>query len=270
MAIANDKSHLRIGRGTFFAKKIDSTGLAGQGFEFAHQVTSLVYTPNETKLEENDATTGAGGVLASITVSRKPTIKISSKSFLSRFIEFALMGTKSILTQAATAVVAEAHANVKQGAYVALNKMGPVTGVVVKNTGGVTTYALTTDYTIEYADGLYPMIYIVPGGTITDGSGLEIGYTPTAYSSVEQVAGGTQSEIVVALRFVNAADGYGAQYSFDVWKASVNIDAALEFIQSGTEFGSYDVTFTLLDDSANHPTAPFIDLRRVDTATVVA
>jgi hypothetical protein len=269
MAITNDKSLLRIGRGKFFAKRIDDGATpSGEGFVFAHQVNSIVYTPNEEKLEEIDATTGVGGTLASITVSRKPTIKITDKSFLTDFLAFALMGTKSVLTQAADAITAEVHTNVKQGTYVPFDKMGPVTAVTVEPSGGGTAFALDDDYTIEMADDMYPMLYIVPGGGIADAVDIQINYTPTQYSSVEQVAGATKSEIVVALRYIGA-NSYGPRYNFDVWKASVNIDAALEFIQSANEFGSFDLTFTLLDDSANHSTTPFIDLRRVDNATAV-
>ena len=267
MAITNDKGLLRIGRGKFFAKRLDdSVGLdQGEGFAFAHQVTSIVYTPNEDKLEENDATSAVGGTLASITVGRKPTIKITDKSFLSDFLAFALMGSKNILTQAATAVTTEVHANVKQGTYVFTDKIGPVTSLVVTPAGGGTAFVLDTDYSVEDLTGFAPAIYIIPGGGIADGDGLNFAYTPTAYTSVEQVAGATKSEINVALKFIGSAS-YGPRYNFEVWKASVNIDAALEFIQSQTEFGSFDLTFTLLDDSSNHPDVPFIDLRRVDNA----
>lgn len=266
MAITNDKDLLRIGRGKLFIKRIDdSTGLdQGEGFVFGHQVTSVAYTPNEEKLEEQDATSAVGGVLAEITVARKPTIKCTFKAFDADLLATALMGELATYTQAATPVAAEAKLNVKQGTYVSLEKMGPVTAVGIEPLGGGTPYTVTDDYVIE--DGKYPMIYIVPDGAITTGSDIEIDYTPTAYTLVQQIKGATKSEIECALRFISSSS-HGPTYNFDAWKCSVNIDAVLEFIQSATEFGSFDVTFTLLDDSANHATTPYIDLRRMDNTT---
>jgi hypothetical protein len=262
----NKKADLRIGRGEFFIKAVDETGTAGEGFIFAGQVTSAQYQGNEQRIEETDMTSGAGTLLANDVVSRKPTLKLTMKSFDARQFFLNFSGTLAKYTQAATPVVAESHANVKTGTYVSLNKMGPIASVVVKSEGGATTFDLDDDYTIDDAAGTMPMIYIVPGGAIEDGDTIEIDYTPTAYTAVDQIKGATKSDVTVAVRYRGAVDSKGPVYDFDVWKATVNPDGVTEFLQNANEYGSYDLTFTLLEDKTNHADCPVIDIRRVDNA----
>lgn len=267
MAILNDKASLFIGRGQLFIKRADATGLAGSSFDFAEQVTKVDYQANETKLEERDATSADNAILASITIERKPTITCTFKSHLARHLAFALMGDLNTATQAATPVTAEQHLNVKKGGLVKLNKLGPVTALTVQPAGGGTPFVLDTDYSIESAAlDEYVWIKILTAGAIADGDGIELGYTPPAMTAIEQVRGGVESEIEVALAFVGKP-AYGPRYNFQVWRADVQTDAVVGFVKQETAFGEFDITFTLLGDAANHPNEPFILLERMDTAT---
>ncbi|HXU05089.1 MAG TPA: hypothetical protein VN903_29210 [Polyangia bacterium] len=266
MAIVNDGKKRRIGRGKLFIRVYDGSddGDQGSGFAFQHQITSALYTPNINQIEETDCTSGVGGTLEAVVTSQKPTLKLTSENWEAQAIANALMGKRTVGTQAATPVVAEPHANVLEDGIVVLNKRGPATSIVVKNEGGTVTYVIDDDYTVE-DNGFYVLIKIVAGGAITTGDTIEVGYTPTAYTAIEEVSPGSETSITAELMFVGT-EAYGPNYNFRVWKASIKVDGDREFIQAGDEFGKYDITFTLIDDSANHVGFPFMLLERVDNA----
>jgi alpha-galactosidase len=61
--------------------------------------------------------------------------------------------------------------------------------------------------------------------------------------------------------------GYGPAYTLEVWKASVATEAVIGLINATTEFGSFDLKFTMLADETNHPGNEFFQMLYTDSLT---
>jgi len=260
VAIQADGSQLLLGRGKTFFKRNEAAGTA-QGHTFMGQVTQLEIRPKDEVIDEKSSVEAAAPIIKQVKVSTDHEIALTFKEMKAHNLALALFGTVGSYTQAATAVTNEIFTDVKQGTYIKTAKR-LIGSVVVTGPSATPTYTVTTDYVVE--DATEGLIYIVPGGTITDGSDLEVDYTPTAVAApgLDTVIGGVSSFIEGELLFI-PDPATGPKWRAEIWKASLNSNAVIALIQSANEFASAELLGKVLSDATNHPTEPYYRLTRV-------
>lgn len=246
------------GLGAVLFKRARADG--NEGFHFLGQCTKLELSLNDEKLIENSAVQKETPPIIEIVTKRTPKAALTLKETHPHNIALALMGLEDTATQAATAVTDEVHNNVKAGTFVKLDKMGPVTAVTVEPAGGGTAFDAGDDYVVY--DGEIAMIYIVPGGGIDDGDDIQVDYTPTAYTAAPIIPIGTKTLITGELLYV-PDPSIGPKYVANIWRCSVSSEAVLPLIQSEAALAQYDLSFTVLSDTTNHPNSPYGLLTKV-------
>lgn len=169
---------------------------------------------------------------------------------------YSLSGGKSSLVVAATPVTAEVLITAVQTA----NCKGRYFRTAIPNIGtwtdlkqSVTTLVNGTDYKV--VDMVHGIIYI-PLTSSIDTTGTEAvtaDYTPAA-GTFDQVAGHTVNFVQGHLLFVpDPADG--PNITADVWRVNLTQNGKIGLISD--EYGNWTLEGSALDDTANHPSAPF-------------
>lgn len=161
-----------------------------------------------------------------------------------------LLGAASVLAQTATPVVDEQINDVLKDRYYQLGA-SPTNPSGVRNVSAVTVTVapstpatLNTDYTIDLTLGL---LYIVPTGTIADGSDLLVDYTPAAVSR-QRIITAANAAIDGALRFV-ATNPKGTL--LDYYMPYVRLSPNGEYQLKGDEWQqmSFNVDIQKLNDT---------------------
>ena len=104
---------------------------------------------------------------------------------------------------------------------------GGLTNVVIKNTGGATTYTAGTDYEVVNASA--GLIKPITGGAITAGETVELTADYSARTSTK-ILGGTESQIKVGVMLIgkNLVDGKGL--TVDIWKTTLAPTGEVDFL----------------------------------------
>lgn len=165
-------------------------------------------------------------------------------------------GSQSIVTQTSATGQTESFTGVKQGYYYQLgvstgNPTGvrSVSSVVVQVGASVKT--LGTDYTVDTDRGF---IYVLDGGTISDGATLSVTYNRAAKTRKQVISGTTQIE--AAMRYVSAnPQGELNDYYFPYVKIGANGDFALK----SDEWQQLPLNVEILEDTAYNRAAIYID-----------
>ncbi len=113
-----------------------------------------------------------------------------------------------------------------------------VTGVTVTGSGGVPTYVLDTDYTLDATLG---RIQIISGGGIADDTAIEVNYDVTAQTQERIVSGSTL--IQGAMRFISF-NGVGGQRNFYMPKVTLRPNG--EFSLKGEEWQNISFNLEIL------------------------
>lgn len=160
-------------------------------------------------------------------------------------------GVETILATGSAPVAGEALASTtatKKGKY--FSTLGRNIGSVVVNQSG-SPLVLGTDYTIE--DSLQGLIYFLPSGGVNDTVAVTVNYTPASLS-LAQIAGAVQPFVRARLRFVpDPTDG--KRIGVEWWQVNLSPNGKLALIAD--DYGNWELEGDVLDDTANHPTAPY-------------
>lgn len=105
--------------------------------------------------------------------------------------------------------------------------LGQISGLVITDLGGVTTYVAGTDYKIDNA--AVGLVQILVGGAITQGESLLVDYSNGGFTS-GKVTGGTESQIKTAIKLVgtNLVNETGVEV--DVWRATLAPNSEIDFL----------------------------------------
>lgn len=212
------------------------------------------FTINVTvsKLDKYSSRSGTRQKIRSIPLETTRAGQIVTENISTSNLALVLLGSTVTLTSTAATVTDEPISDVIQGRYYQLGtSAGNPAGVVDLNSGTAavvkvssTAKALGTDYTIDYAKG---RIYIVPGGTITDGTDITVTYTTKAGSRTRIVSG--SDPIEGALRFISDnPEGPDKVYYFPYVSLTPNGDLALIGDQEVMQ-ATFDVEVLKLNDS---------------------
>lgn len=171
---------------------------------------------------------------------------------------YSISGGETSLSIAATPVSGEVLISAAQtvnakGRYFRVAQLEYGTGtapVVTQNSSALTA---GTDYIL--VDPIHGIIYI-PLTSTMDVSGshaVTIAYTPTA-QTVAQIAGHTVNFVQGHILFVpDPVDG--PNITADVWRVNLTQNGKIALISD--EYGNWTLEGSALDDTANHPSAPF-------------
>lgn len=139
-------------------------------------------------------------------------------------LALALFGTIDVLTQSSGTVSNEA-VTAKLDSWSPL--LGArVSGVVVTNTAGSTTYVNGTDYIVNTEMGwVKPLV----GGAITENQVLHVDYTRAAITG-SKISGGTQAQIRARFTLDGKNFADDAPHKVTVYEAVIAADSAFDFL----------------------------------------
>lgn len=134
-----------------------------------------------------------GQALDSVVFPGVASLSIDSDDAGAEVLQYAMLGTLSDISTSQGTVTAGSPESVtaRLGYKVKLANR-KVASVVVKDSTNTTTYSATTDYNL--VDASAGLIYILPTGTIADGSTLKVSYNYGALSG-KQIIAATKTEV---------------------------------------------------------------------------
>lgn len=222
-----------LGSGKIYAR---AQGSAAGLIELGN-ASKLELSVKEDKQKLKDYSKPGGGTYSSVSRISEATLQMTLNDLNKANVARAVFGTSAAVTGA---TVADESVTAYKGAIVPLAHPNP-TAVTVTNDAASTTYVANTDYEVR-AGG----IYIIPGGTITDGQSLKVDYTYAAYDKVEAM---TSSSILLELHFegLNEANS-GKPVIVDIYKAQLSPTKALSLL--GDKFADLEVEAEVLADTS--------------------
>lgn len=251
LTAAPSSENLLLGKGELFFNRQNDDGTY-QGYKHMGNVETFELTTTDDVIEKYSSMNAAAGLYKRVTRKRDAVLRVISDEFTPENLALITMGEKNqTAAQAATAIVGEQLALLATpGAYYRTAKLGPVTGVAVKD--AATALVAGTDYVIANAD----IGIIQIKADYTPGAGpLTIDYTPTAYADgLTQVRGGTKTNIEGALLFIPDPTT-GPKMMVEVWSVSIAPDGALGFISD--DFATLGLQMSAQADNVNHPDEPY-------------
>jgi len=208
---------------------------ARTGLELKGNCTQFIPKPDSERKEQTaNGRSNFGQVLASVTLPKPMTAKITFNQLDAALFAAAFFGTNTALTQAAGAA-AERNVTVVLDKWVDIGNFMITNATVVKDPTGVTTYTIGDDYELNLRLG---MIKALSTGDITEGEICKV--TPTC----EVIAGTTMAamtksnvRIRIKLDGQNFADG--RNFISDIYQ--MRLAPTSEFSLISTDF--VDVTF---------------------------
>jgi hypothetical protein len=220
------------------------------GYLFLGNTPAFEMTPTQEEIKKYGSTTAAAKLMASDVLRSEIGLKITADHFNKELLGLALFGTAgTAITQSASTVADEAVNDVLQDRSYRLAKR-KVSSVVVTD-ATPTTYTVTTDYTVDAETG---MIYIVPGGTIANGTDLLVDYSYAAITSYPKVNLGAEGVKRGSILFI-PDNARGPQMEHTLWRVTLRSSGAIGFISD--QYAEYTLEGYVEDDSANHASAPF-------------
>lgn len=201
--------------------------------------TALSFAVNEETKEIKDYTKPGGGTYNEVRRISSVEVSMTLADLSPENLARALFGTTAAVT--AGAVTDEAHV-AHLGAFVPLDNIPDSTvAYIVTDEAGATTYTAGTDYE-ERPGGLF----ILTGGTITDGQTIHVDYTKAAADVVQALTHSAQ-EYELFFAGLNEARS-GKQATIRVYRATLGAARNLGLI--GDEFASLEVSGKVLADTS--------------------
>lgn len=215
-----------FGAGIVYINGRDVSNASGVTFTFNTEDNSI---PNYR---------GGGGNYASRSRISDVNLGITLYDFSDENLALALRGSSTAVT--ATTVSSEALTSVDGGLSATEFMLDVDQTVTVTGSGGTPTYVVDTDYTVT-ASG----ILTVTGGSIGDGTAIEVSYTKKAGSTIEAlINSGTEVSIVVDLKNEAESD---KPYTIKIHRFKPSPAENLSVI--GDDYGNFTLTGEVLQDS---------------------
>jgi hypothetical protein len=249
-----------LGKGSVLFDRFDANGNL-QGLMHLGNCTKFDIDLKDTRAELYQSLNKSVTLIAAALKQRQPMIHITGTDFNFDHVGLATMSAgASVLSVAvgnitnetlisASAITAGAY---KGRYYQTANKNIDPTpaNVVVKQ--GASTLVAGTDYIV--VDPVQGLIYIPVGTSITTvGGAVTINYGKLV-GTFNQVAGATQG--LIQGRLVFSPDPTdGAKIGAEIWRVNLSPNGALGMIAD--DYGNWTLDGYILDDTANHPAAPF-------------
>lgn len=246
-----------LGKGSVMFDRFDANGLLTGAMHLGN-CSKFEIDLKDTRAELYQSLNKSVTLIAAALKQRQPMIHITGTDFNFDHVALATMASgATILAQTAQVITAETlisaanTGNCKGRYYRTVNKnLDPLpANVSVKQ--GATTFVAGTDYIlVDPAQGLF---YIPLGSSMATGAAITVDYH-TLVGNFNQVAGATQGLIQGRLYF-SPDPTDGAKIGAEIWKVNLSPNGALGMIAD--DYGNWTLDGYILDDTANHPAAPF-------------
>jgi hypothetical protein len=246
-----------LGKGSIMLDRFDLTTGLPTGFQHLGNCTKFELDLKDDIAELYQSLNKNVTLIATAVKKRQPKISITGTDFSSDHIALVQMSAgKTALATTATTFTGETLISAAQapnaiGRYFRLlhNNVDNVTTPPVLTSNSVTLVA-GTDYVV--ADAASGLIYIPAGSSIATHA-VTCTYG-TLVGSNDQVAGATIPFVQGHLLFTpDPVDGQ--KIGCDIWRVNLNPNGQLGLIAD--DYGNWSLDGNILDDTANHPNAPF-------------
>lgn len=243
--------NLSIGSGVLRFDRLDNSGNR-TGFVDLGQVEEFKTQPDMDFKEQYSSMTAARRLLRRVSTKTGGTVSITGKEFNPYNAALVQMGAVSELTQStATVTDAALTSAVKLGRYFPTGKRN-ITVSSVKQ--GATTLVAGTDYTVDTVRGI---IYFKPGGAATENSAATWSGSAAAITSgsgLNQVSIATVNKIEGYLHFIPDPT---AGPVIEVVDMKISLEPQGEFGLITDDYGNWQLSAKILDDSANNAAFPY-------------
>jgi hypothetical protein len=244
-----------LGKGSILFDRFDASGNP-QGYSHFGNCTKFELQIKDERAELFQSLNKSASLIANALKKRTPTLAITGHDFRSDVMAIAMMSAgKTVLSVGAASITAEqivGTAPTKKGKFFALahRSVDPTpANVTVKQ--GVATLTADTDY--QLVDPTEGLIYFPTGSGVDDTKAVTVDYA-TLSKTFDQVAGGTVPQVSGRIRFVpDPADGQ--KIGVEVWRVNLFPTGQVGLIAD--DYGNWTLDAAILDDTANHPTAPY-------------
>ena len=254
MSLAPSPNNLLLGHGVLYFDQFDSSGVKTGELDLGN-CTAFSITPSVETKEKRSSRTAQSGLLQRAVVSQNYSLKITGDEFSAENLALTLLGSVSTVSQTTSTITGETITTSSvQGRWYPVSKR-MLSTVVVKVSSSAKT--LGTDYKIDATLG---RIYIVPGGGIVDGSTVTVDASAAVISAKPKVIAGTTPNLVGYLRYV-ADPVTGPKHHVQCWRVNLTPSGELGFITD--DYGNWELTGEILDDSTNHPTEPYFTIEEL-------
>jgi hypothetical protein len=251
-----------LGKGSILLDRFDLTTGLPTGFAHLGNCTKFELDLKDDIAELYQSINKNVTLIATAVKKRQPKISITGTDFSSDHIAIAQMSTgKTAVATTATTVTAEvlitaAQTVVAKGRFFRTAKLNvdptATAPVLTQNAAPLT---VTTDYVL--VDSVKGLFYIpaTSGIDVTGTKEITVTYHTLA-GTQDHVAGATVPFVQGHILFVpDPVDGQ--KIGCDIWRVNLNPNGQLGLIAD--DYGNWSLDGNILDDTANHPTAPFYD-----------
>jgi hypothetical protein len=247
-----------LGKGMILLDRYDAAGLPTGALAMGN-ATKFGFDTKDDIAEQYSSMNASSNLLHTALKKRQVKISITGTEFSPDVLAIPMMSAgKSALAVAAGTVTAEVlvsatarHAN-RYFRTTSRNIDNVTIAPVLTNNSNV--LAAGTDYIV--VDPVQGLIYFPPGTTAVDTHPTTITYH-TLVGTFSQIAGAV-SPVVTAKLIFSPDPTDGQKIGVEVWKVNFSPTGTMEFIAD--DYGNWQLDGLVLDDTANHPTAPFYDL----------
>jgi hypothetical protein len=235
--------NLSIGRGKFYFDRF-GTNMQPTGVKrFVGEADKGDISISSTNKSRYTTTKATNNKIASIDIQQTHTIALDLMEFEPENLALALLGSVATFTQSTAAVTGESLAtSYKVGDILQLKGRNPSSIVL---TGGSGPLTLGSDYELE--DPKLGLVRMLAAGTT-----LSAAYTPGT-TSLPRIAAGQNTAIYGQLLFVEDPTS-GPAKDIEIWKVKFMSGGVLSLLSD--DFNKMSLSGEVLDDSANHPSAP--------------
>ena len=246
-----------LGKGSILLDQFDVNGNPTGVFKHLGNATKFELDLKDDIAELYQSLNKSVTLIATALKKRQPKISITGTDFSSDHIAIAQMssGMTTLTTTAATVtgevLISAAQAPNAIGRYFrTANFNVDGTGTPPVLTSNSVTLSSGTDYLLLDAE---QGIFYIPAGSTIASHAVTITYH-TLVGSQDQVAGATVPFITGHILFSpDPVDGQ--KIGCDIWRVNLNPNGQIGLIAD--DYGNWSLDGNILDDTANHPSAPF-------------
>lgn len=258
MPVPANGNNVKLGKGSLFLAKI----VAGvrQTLEFVGNATAITSSAEVQRSTLYSSTQKSAPKIAEHVNRVGFSLTATLSEYTLRNLEYFLLGERASATQGAAVNQTQVFpaVEVAKGAFLKLDAR-QISNVTLTQ-DGTNVLAETTDYVVYAEAGLIQLVANSPN--VVDGESISVEFDRAAVIT-DQVRIARQAGPICYLLY-KADDaneeGASAHDQVEIWRVSIAPEGELPFISD--DYGSFQLSMSVIDDSANHPTAPFGYLSR--------
>jgi len=258
---ANGKN-AKLGKGALFLDFFDPTTGLPTGLQMAGNCSAVAISADTQKADLYSGTEQSSPLIASAVTRVAYNLTATLTEYQMRNLASFLLGEEASRSQTMAASQNLNVMNVVPGRFYDVGYRNITAVSVVR---GSDTLTLGSDYTLDAGHG---MIGIKAGGphSVVTGDDIVVTYSRPAVTlqqiRIAKVAS-PEAKLLFLSDDANAA-GAAAKDRLEIWRVNVAPEGELNLVSD--DYGTYQLTFAVVDDSANHATDPFGRLERIAAA----